>query len=77
MPDAATKKSWAERDAEYAAERWRSILQNNSVEAQGHRLVTHGAHTGHAVQTVALCEDAIVAKALADALAVYRSTTTR
>lgn len=69
---AARLKTWRERDAALAAERWRYIVKSCAIWAQGHRLVTHGSHTGHAVQTVALCEDEHTAKALAESLAAYR-----
>lgn len=59
-------------DEDYELERWRSIVKHYAISADGHRLVTHGAHTGHMIKTVALCETAIIATALAEALARQR-----
>jgi hypothetical protein len=59
-------------DEEYELERWQSIVSHFEIVADGHRLVTHGAHTGHVYQTVALCENARIAQALAEAIASQR-----
>lgn len=60
-------------DEEYALERWRTIVAHHEVYADGHRLMTGpGGHTGHTYQTVALCENAAIATALAEALARAR-----
>ena len=62
------KSKWEKQDAEHQRERWASIVQHYVIFSDGHRLVTHGDHTGHVYQTVALCENEHIASALAAAL---------
>ena len=63
---------WAAQKAEDDRAKWESIVLYYEIFADGHRLVTHGAHTGHMYQVVALCENEHIAKALANALARQR-----
>lgn len=56
----------------FELERWKQIVRDHEILANGHKLVTHGAHTGHHVQTIALCESQEIAVALAEALRFSR-----
>lgn len=66
--EAKTRAAWDEHDRMHRLERWRSITMHHEIVADGHRLTTLGGHTGHMTQTVALCENAEIATALAEAL---------
>lgn len=67
-----TREEWDAADRAHQLQRWRNITEDREITADGHRLITHGGHTGHMVTTVALCESAEIATALAEALARAR-----
>lgn len=71
-----TRAEWDAADRAHQLQRWRYIIEVHEITAEGHRLITHGGHTGHMVTTVALCETAEIAPALAEALARARPTGT-
>ena len=49
-------------------ERAMHLVDECEIEADGHRLMTLGPHTGHVWQVVALCDTAEIAAAIAAAL---------
>lgn len=48
--------------------RARHIVNECEIVADGHRLMTLGAHTGHVWRVIAMCENAEIAAAIAGAL---------
>lgn len=67
--DAAERRAaWAAQDKQHQIERWRWIVKEYGLQADGHRLTAHGAHTGHMITTVALCETTEMAMVIAEAL---------
>lgn len=59
-------------EADHALHRARYMVERCKIEADGHRLVTLGAHTGHAYKVRAFCENEQVASEIAAALARAR-----
>lgn len=56
------------RDEELSKHRAQHIINKCEVVADGHQLLTLGAHTGHVWKVIAYCENADIASAIASAL---------